>query len=62
MKLQQEMGLKSPILEELGTLGTREIAVVLVSLSKDPDLNKDLMAETSSLPTIDQAFLKNPAE
>ena len=55
------MGLKSPTLEGLGILGTKAMIVEFALVNSFPYLKKDLMADVTSCPTIDQDFLKKPA-
>lgn len=50
--LQQDIGLKSPTLEGLGTLGTSAINVELAFFSNWPDLKKVLIAAVTSWPMI----------
>jgi len=57
--LQQAIGLKSPMTDALGFLGTKDKLVALISLSSKPVLKKSLIAVTTSFPTTDQEDLKN---
>lgn len=59
MVLQQAMGLKLFIAAALGTLGTRERIVALISHSKLLDSKKSFTANTTVEPTISHVVLKN---
>lgn len=62
MILQQEIGLQSPILLGLGTLGNKVIIVALTSLRNFPSLKKDRIALTTSSWIMGQVFLQKYAE
>ena len=58
MVLQHEIGLKSPILEGLGTLGIRAMRVVLDTLSNSPCWKNTLIAAKMERPVMSQESLK----
>jgi hypothetical protein len=58
-KLRQAIGLKSPIIDGLGILGTKVSIVALDSLRSFPDWKKDFIASIKFLPTTNQALWKN---